>query len=220
MKEHFIQEITNLKSMVESIATEAEAALAKALEAVSTMNVPLAKKVIGGDYKIDCDEVKVEEECLKILALYQPVASDLRLVITILKINHDLERVADFAVGIARRAIDMANFIDTDIERFDFRKMEETVRGMLKKALQVMKNADPLMAFVIIRQDEVVDAIHRENDVRARELIALYPQQAGYYLDSMNISRSLERVADIATNICEDVIYLESGKIVRHTHNT
>ncbi|MBT9448602.1 phosphate signaling complex protein PhoU [Akkermansia glycaniphila] len=220
MKEHFIQEITNLKSMVESIATEAEAALAKALEAVSTMNVPLAKEVIGGDYKIDCDEVKVEEECLKILALYQPVASDLRLVITILKINHDLERVADFAVGIARRAIDMANFIDTDIERFDFRKMEETVRGMLKKALQVMKNADPLMAFVIIRQDEVVDAIHRENDVRARELIALYPQQAGYYLDSMNISRSLERVADIATNICEDVIYLESGKIVRHTHNT
>lgn len=220
MKEHFIQEITNLKSMVESIATEAEAALAKALEAVSTMNVPLAKEVIGGDYKIDCDEVKVEEECLKILALYQPVASDLRLVITILKINHDLERVADFAVGIARRAIDMANFIDTDIERFDFHKMEETVRGMLKKALQVMKNADPLMAFVIIRQDEVVDAIHRENDVRARELIALYPQQAGYYLDSMNISRSLERVADIATNICEDVIYLESGKIVRHTHNT
>lgn len=220
MKEHFIQEITNLKSMVESIATEAEAALAKALEAVSTMNVSLAKEVIGGDYKIDCDEVKVEEECLKILALYQPVASDLRLVITILKINHDLERVADFAVGIARRAIDMANFIDTDIERFDFRKMEETVRGMLKKALQVMKNADPLMAFVIIRQDEVVDAIHRENDVRARELIALYPQQAGYYLDSMNISRSLERVADIATNICEDVIYLESGKIVRHTHNT
>lgn len=220
MKEHFIQEITNLKSMVESIATEAEAALAKALEAVSTMNVPLAKEVIGGDYKIDCDEVKVEEECLKILALYQPVASDLRLVITILKINHDLERVADFAVGIARCAIDMANFIDTDIERFDFRKMEETVRGMLKKALQVMKNADPLMAFVIIRQDEVVDAIHRENDVRARELIALYPQQAGYYLDSMNISRSLERVADIATNICEDVIYLESGKIVRHTHNT
>lgn len=220
MKEHFIQEITNLKSMVESIATEAEAALAKALEAVSTMNVPLAKEVIGGDYKIDCDEVKVEEECLKILALYQPVASDLRLVITILKINHDLERVADFAVGIARRAIDTANFIDTDIERFDFRKMEETVRGMLKKALQVMKNADPLMAFVIIRQDEVVDAIHRENDVCARELIARYPQQAGYYLDCMNISRSLERVADIATNICEDVIYLESGKIVRHTHNT
>ncbi len=220
MKEHFIQEITNLKSMVEAIATEAEAALAKALEAVSTMNVPLAKEVIGGDYKIDCDEVKVEEECLKILALYQPVASDLRLVITILKINHDLERVADFAVGIARRAIDMANFIDTDIERFDFRKMEETVRGMLKKALQVMKNADPLMAFVIIRQDEVVDAIHRENDVHARELVALYPQQAGYYFDCMNISRSLERVADIATNICEDVIYLESGKIVRHTHNT
>ncbi len=219
MKEHFTQEINNLKDMVAQLTTEAEEALKSAVHAVAALDCDSARVVIEGDYAIDCLEIKIEEECLKILALYQPVATDLRTVITLLKVNNEIERVGDFAVNIARRVLHMAS-LDEDVEdKFDFSAMAENARGMLRNALMSMNNNDTLLAFETIRKDTIVDEFNRENIRKAEEMIARHPNQGGYYLDCVSISRVLERVADIATNICEDVIYLETGKIVRHSHD-
>lgn len=219
MKEHFTQEINHLKDMVAQLASEAESALKNSIRAVASLDCDAARTVIDGDYAIDCREIKIEEECLKILALYQPVASDLRTVITLLKVNNEIERVGDFAVNIAKRLLHMAPHADDVEERFDFSKMAESALGMLRGALVSMNDSDTLLAFETIRKDAVVDDFNRENIRRAEEMVARHPNQGSYYIDCVGISRVLERVADIATNICEDVIYLETGKIVRHAHD-
>ena len=219
MKEHFTREMDHLKDMVNQLANEAEYALEKVVQAVASLDCDAARMVIDGDYAIDCREIKIEEECLKILALYQPVASDLRTVITLLKVNNEIERVGDFAVNIARRVLHMAPLGEDINERFDFSEMADRARKMLRSALQSMNDSDTLLAFETIRRDSEVDDMNRANIRKAEELIARNPNMGSYYIDCVGISRVLERTADIATNICEDVIYLETGKIVRHSHD-
>lgn len=219
MKEHFTHEINHLKDMVEQLAREVENSLKRALQAVDSLDCDSAHAVIDGDYVIDCNEIKIEEECLKILALYQPVATDLRTVITLLKVNNEIERVGDLAVNIARRVLHMAPRVEEVKDKFDFSSMADSARGMLRSSLMAMNDSNTLLAFETIRKDSVVDDFNRENVRKAEEMIARYPNQGGYYLNCVGISRVLERVADIATNICEDVIYLETGKIVRHSRD-
>lgn len=219
MKEHFNQAIINLKQMVAQMASDVEEALDNAVRAVSENNIQLAKSVLAGDYRIDCEEIRLEEECLKILALYQPFASDLRTVVTILKVNIEIERIADMACNIAERVEDMATLGFDKIPpelRFDCSEMAERTREMLRLALDSMTYRDPELAERIIRSDDFIDEENRKNFVRMRERIAAHPELCGYFLDCLSISKSFERIADVVTNICEDVIYLERGKIIRH----
>lgn len=219
MKEHFNRAIINLKQMVAQMAADAEEALESAVRAVSVRDVQLAEEVLKGDYRIDCEEIKIEEECLKILALYQPVASDLRTIVTILKVNIEIERIADMACNIAERVKDMAAFeLDSAPEalHFDCSKMAERTREMLRLALDSMTYRNPELAERVIRSDDEIDALNRKNFALLRERIAEHPELSGYFLDCLTISKSFERIADVATNICEDVIYLERGKIIRH----
>ncbi len=219
MKAHFIQAHTILKEMIAEIAAKAEQAVQSAVDAVDKNNVAAATRVIANDAKIDEAEIKIEEECLKILALHQPVASDLRQVITILKVNNEIERVGDLAVNIAERVADMALYQERKIEKFDFRDMVNKAKAMLKQALDAMTYHDVAIAMEVIRSDDEVDIIHRNNYGKTRDMILRYPDEAQYYMDCLTVSRCLERIADSATNICEDVIYQENGHIVRHQHS-
>jgi len=218
MKAHFIQAMEDLKNMLAELAAKAENSVNSAVNAVEMNSPESAFMVLNNDREIDDAEIRIEEECLKILALYQPVASDLRQVITIFKVNNEIERVGDLAVNIAERSGDMAFYQERVIEKIDFHDMVSTACEMLKKALDSLAYHDVVMAAGVIKLDDKVDISHRENYRKVRELVLAHPNEAQYYLDCLTVSRCLERIADIATNIAEDVIYLESGRIVRHSH--
>ncbi|MGI5922471.1 MAG: phosphate signaling complex protein PhoU [Lentisphaeria bacterium] len=218
MTEHFRLAFATLQLMIGDMAALAEHAVVMAINAVENHDIDEAQKVITGDSAIDDAEIRIEEECLKILALYQPVAGDLRKVITVLKINNELERVADLAVNISERVANMVRFDEKRVERFDFSEMAAKACAMLKKALDAMSYHDVVAAAEVIRLDDEVDLLHKNNYDEVREMILKHPDEASYYMDCLTISRCLERTADIATNISEDIIYLEHGRIVRHCH--
>ena len=150
------------------------------------------------------------------MALYQPVAGDLRLLVTILKVNGEIERVADMASNIAARAIDMAEAHVEPENRFDFAPMLERAHKMLRGSLDAFVCHRSDLARKIILEDDAVDALNAAHYANARDKLLKTPAQAAYILDCVTVSHCIERIADIATNICEDVIYLEEGQIVRH----
>jgi len=218
MTVHFISEIDNLTMLLLEVTSKAEHAVHLAIQATLSHDVPLAQKVIDSDDEIDVAEIRIEEECLKILALYQPVAGDLRKVITILKVNNEIERVGDLAVNIAERVFDMASYGENMAAKLDFEEMTSKACGMLKKSIDSLTYRDVDIAAEVISLDDEVDKLHHDAYLFVREKMLEHPNQSGYYLDCLTISRCLERIADTATNISEDVIYMERGIIVRHLH--
>lgn len=218
MREQLEKEISRLKRMVSSLAAAAETAVRQAVAAAAEPNSEMAAAVIARDDAIDRTEITIEEECLKILALHQPVAGDLRYIITILKVNNELERIGDLAVNIARHTLDSAEHTRREpAEVIDFSEQMQLVRQMLKRALDALVTRNCLDANEVMRMDTEVDAINKQVIERAMALIAKHPEDVAYYVDAMFISRHLERIGDCTTNICEDVIYLELGRIVRHS---
>ncbi len=215
MKVHLQLEIDHLKNLLCELAATVEPAVREAVRAVENRDAECAHRVLAGDEAIDRMEVRIEEECLKVLALHQPVAGDLRYVITLLKVNSELERIGDLAVNIAERGIDLAT-LNAPKETLDFSRMVFEARSMLKNALDALICRNALAAQEVIQHDDVVDDLHHETLLKLRELIGRHPESAAFYLDLLTVSRNLERIADGATNICEDVIYLELGTIVRH----
>jgi len=215
MTKHFQRELDVLKKQLLALSTQVEETVLKAMKAVAALDARQAQEVIDHDEAIDNSEVALEEECLKILALHQPVAGDLRFVIAALKINNDLERVADLAVNIAERAIVVAG--KKDIERpFDFTTMAEKSRAMLAQSIDSLIKMDPVQAHKVWQADDEIDAMNREVYQRVYEKIRRNPDHVEIMINYISISRHLERIADYATNIAEDVIYLVEGKIVRH----
>jgi phosphate transport system protein len=167
------------------------------------------------DSAIDQMEVEIEEDCLKVLALHQPVAIDLRLIIAILKINNDLERVGDLAVNIAERSAFLSTQEKVDIPS-DFMKMAEISRDMLKKSLDALVTEDSELAHQVCGMDDDVDAINREMFIRIQAKIKAEPARMESLIHLLSVSRHLERIADLATNIAEDVVYMIEGEIIRH----
>jgi phosphate transport system protein len=215
MPRHLAREMELLKKMILGLSAEVEEMLFKAAKAVAARDTTLAEQVIESDPTIDRHEVEVEEECLKILALHQPVAIDLRFIIAVLKINNDLERIADLAVNIASRAVSLASLprVHTPL---DYNAMADKVKGMLQLALQALVMLDAKIAWEVMRSDSEIDAIHREMFSSLGELIKKHPESSDAYIHYLSVSRNLERVADHTTNIAEDVIYMVEGEIVRH----
>ena len=216
MREHLAQEIVRLKRMVSDLAAQVEHAVQQAVEAAQQADETLARRVIEQDDAIDREEIMIEEECLKILALHQPVAGDLRYIVTFLKVNNELERIGDLAVNIAKQVLHQLDFGVFPEENVDFAPQMEIARQMLKAALDALVARNCLEANETIRMDDRIDELNREVIERSEELIKQHPELAEYYISVIFISRHLERIGDCTTNICEDVIYLELGKIVRH----
>ena len=214
---HMKKETARLKSKVLKLCSMVEENVRKSVDAVSNLDIDLAIKVKERDDDIDSMEVELEEECLKILALYQPVANDLRYVIACLKMNNDLERIGDLAVNIAKRAIEIAKYSDEDIV-LDFYPLMEKTQAMLKKSLDSLVEMNDDLAIEVLTADDEIDKINKKNQSEIMELIKKNPEKVAYYLQLLSVSRHLERIADYASNIAEDVIYMVTGRIIRHGH--
>ncbi len=215
MSVHLQRDIENLNKKILVLSTMVEEALYDAVQALKSGNEELAKMVIQNDAKIDEMEVEVESDCLKILALHQPVATDLRYVVAVLKINNDLERVGDLASNIAQRAIELKYLGEVDLP-FDFGDMAEKVKQMLKQSLTAFINLNLQDARKVCEMDDHIDTLHRQLYQIVDQKVKENPQKASAYLQFISVSRYLERIADLATNISEDVMYMVEGAIARH----
>jgi phosphate transport system protein len=215
MPKHFHRELQKLKKRILSLGAMVEERVYMATKAIENNDSDLADKIIKSDYEIDEMEVDIEEECLKILALYQPVAVDLRFITAVIKINNDLERIADEAVNIARGVKYIAKGEKLHFD-FDFYLMAEKTEAMVKKSLDALVNLDVDLAFKVCLLDDEVDQFNGEAHRMVKDVIKDNPEYVEYFINLLLISRHLERIADHATNIAEEVIYLIEGEIVRH----
>jgi len=173
------------------------------------------KHLFGVAHLDQVSQVEIEEECLKLLALYQPVAVDLRFLIATIKINNDLERIGDEAVNIAERLQVVAKRPPLAFV-FDYTPMAEKVLAMLKMSLDALVNLDVDLAFKVIFMDDEVDEIQVQAYQRIKKTIKENPDRVSYLVNLLLISRHLERLADHSTNIAEEVVHLIEGEIVRH----
>lgn len=208
-------ELDRLKKRLLALSAEVENRVQQAVRALLQGDVVLAGEVKKGDAQIDNMEIALEEECLKTLALHQPVANDLRFIISVLKINNDLERVADFAVNIADRAIDLGGAIQIECP-YDVEKMAGLVKEVLRMALDSLMAQDADLARATIEKDDLIDEMHRENFTKVKDAIRNDITLMDGLVLYLSISRYFERMGDLATNIAEDVVYQTEGRIIRH----
>ncbi|MFZ5833045.1 MAG: phosphate signaling complex protein PhoU [Planctomycetota bacterium] len=216
MSVHLQREIDHLKRHLLSLCGLVEDQVQMAVRALLERDYDLARSVERRDLDIDQREVEVEEECLKTLALYQPVAVDLRFVVAALKINNDLERIGDMAVNIARKAMSFVDETPIDVP-FDIAGMWRRTQEMLRDSLDALVNMDVQLAEDVIRRDDEVDRMKHDIRVEVESRIEQEPHYVRPLLRLLAVSRNLERIADCATNIAEDVIYMVQGDIVRHS---
>ncbi|MDP2359587.1 MAG: phosphate signaling complex protein PhoU [bacterium] len=220
MTKHMLRALNLLKDRVEELGRTVQRATADAVRSVIEGDQALAKRIIEGDRRIDQEEVEVEEECLKVLALHQPVATDLRLLVGILKLNNDLERIGDLAVTIAGNAgkIDLSG----DARLADIlQRLSGRSQDMLQLGLDSLVHQDQELARRVCADDDDVDNLYSLFRSAIQETLAA---ETGHndltriesLMRAISVSRSLERIADHATNIAEDVIYMVSGEIPRH----
>jgi phosphate transport system protein len=202
------RELLTMGSLVEESAN-------KAINSLMERNDDLALEVIESDPEIDIKEVEVEEECLKLLALHQPVAVDLRYIVTCLKVNNDLERMGDLSVNIAERARYLSRHPPLALPR-ELHAMADKVRAMVRDSLDALVRQDEDLARSVLSRDDEVDDHNRHIfDLMTRAMIE-DPSLAKRAIALMSSSRYLERIADHATNISEDVIFMSEGEIIRH----
>ena len=209
------KELQKLKKRILSLGTMVEERVRMAIKAVQTRDDNLGRKIIDADREIDEIEVEIEEECLKILALHQPVAVDLRFIAAVIKINNDLERIGDQAVNIAERVVSIARRPPVTVP-FDYKLMAEKTEAMLRESLDALVNLDADLAHKVCLKDDEVDDMNREIYDKVKEAISSHPGRVGYFINLLLVSRHLERIADLTTNIAEEVIYMVEGEISRH----
>ena len=206
------KEIKNIEILVSSLSSKVDNNLRKSIESLINRDINLAKDIIQADKEIDIMEIDIEEECLKILALPQPVAIDLRFIIAVLKINNDLERIGDLSSNISKVTLLYENTDSFDIPE-PIVSMADIVLEMLKQSLDSIIFRDSKLTEAIQKSDNLVDQLH--SDVYSLVKSNL---ESGFnmWLPILSVSRYLERIADHCTNIAEDVEYLVTGNITRH----
>ena len=215
MAVHLMRELEKLKLMLFELCETVQEDVSTTVKALLKKDVSLAKKVINNDEKIDAREVEIEEECLKALALFQPVAIDLRFIVAVLKLNSDLERIGDLAVNIAETVLLLSNEKEIE-EPFNVENMSERVMRMVSLSLQALVDLNSVLASEVLEMDRAVDAAHRKNYTTIANKIREDVDNIEGYIGFLSISRNLERMADHATNIAEDIIYMVKGNIIRH----
>jgi len=212
----FDEELSRLNGLVLQMGSLVEKAIKESVQALVERDVTLAKSVIDGDHQVNALDIEIDEYSIRLIALRQPMAGDLRLITTAMKITTDLERMADLAVNIAQRALEL-NREPVLKEYIDIPRMREIAQGMTRDALDAFVNRDMKLAKdVIMRDDEIDDLKHKI----LSELLFMMTENPSIICRSMRITfvaQYLERIADHATNIAEMVLYLIEGKIIRHT---
>ncbi len=216
MERHFDQELLGLKQDILRMGAMTEEAIYNSVESLKSRDKALAKKVIENDVAIDNLELKIDEKCIDLIALYQPMAWDLRFITTGLKINAELERMADIAVDIAQRTLEI---VDKPLLKplIDIPKLAGIAQKMVKETIDSFTNQDSELAKKVMLSDAQADQLR---NLIQKELIEEYMVQDGTTapraVQLLLIARFLERICDHATNIAEDVIYMVQAQVVRH----
>ncbi len=218
MGKHLERDLEVLKREILTMGSLVEEAAFKSTASLIDRRPDLIEEVLEGDDRIDQKELEIEEECLKILALHQPVASDLRFVVSVMKVNNDLERMGDLAVNIAERAAHLSRTEPIGVP-LDFRRMVELVRNMVRSSLDALVNKDTALARRVCDLDDGVDDINRQMFQILQRTMQEDASSIERAVDTLSISRHLERIADLATNIAEDVVFLVDGDVIRHQHD-
>jgi phosphate transport system protein len=215
MKVHLHRDLERLEAHVIALSERVQDAVRTAVQSLKGGRFDLAALVIDGDAEIDRHEVEIEEECLKVLALHQPVAVDLRFITACLKIDNDLERVGDLAANIAERAADMTLLDTIPIPR-ELELMSEAAARMIRESLESFVRQDAELARKVLADDDEIDSFHRRIFESMIATMRAEPDRVEACLLMISVSRYLERIADHATNIAEDAYYLVKGEIIRH----
>ena len=214
-KRHFERELDDLKQRILRMGGIVEDLFLRSTAALSERDHTLLQEANRIEAEIDTEEVQIEEDCLKLIALYQPVAGDLRFIASVLKINAELERMGDLALHIAERAHDLAAHPGVPVPP-DLRRIAADVQRMVRSSLESLVHQDSELALQVLQADHEVDDLHRFMFQHVAQALRVNPNLAEPLLHLLSASRHLERIADSATNIAEDVYYLVEGQIIRH----
>jgi phosphate transport system protein len=212
----FDEELNALKERILRMGALVETQVANAIKALVDRNTDLARNVIATDHQVNAYDVEIDEECIRLLALRQPTASDLRFITTAMKISTDLERMSDLAEDICERALELAE--EPQLKPYiDIPRMADHARMMVKEALDAFVNRNADLARKVCREDDFVDELTGQV---FRELLSYMmedPQTIRRAIRITFVAKYIERIADHATNVAEMVVYLVEGKIIRHT---
>ncbi len=216
MSLHLQRDIDKLKREILQLGGMVEMAINNAIVAINNRRPELAESVFVGEKLINEKEVRIEEECLKILALHQPVAVDLRLIVVILKVNNDLERMGDFAVNVAKRAVFLSSQEPIPWPPEFTEQMSTAIISMVENSLEALVKLDVDLAHRVIAMDDDVDEVNRKMYIALQSLMENDSSTIERAISLLSTSRYLERIADLATNIAEDVIFMVEGEVIRH----
>ena len=215
MNTYLQKELEKIKRDILSLGAIVEDRFQKSAQAVMTNDIELAISVIEKDIEIDTREIEIEEECLKLLALYQPVAIDLRSIVAVIKINNDLERIGDLAANISQRLISASKSLPCTYN-YDYSFMAEQTGKMFKLSLDSLVTMDIETAYEALLMDEEINLMRDEAFIEMKKAIKIDPDDVVNIINMYLISRHIERVGDHITNIAEEVIHLVEGEIIRH----
>jgi phosphate transport system protein len=215
MPVHLQSRIIDLRRNLLALGALVEQRVANAIEVIRDGDVDLARKVRSGDAEIDQMQLDLENECMRLLALGSPVASDLRMILTAMRVSNELERIADMCKGISKRVI---RLVEAGTYRYPpaLVQMAEAALNMLREVLVAFSNEDIKRCLEVRRADEYVDNLNREVVAWAREWIAEDVEKSGAAIELLSIGQRVERLADIVTSIAEDTVFLVEGRLVRH----
>jgi phosphate transport system protein len=217
MAKHLQRDLDQLAKELLTMGGLVEEATNRAITALIRRDRALAREVANGDGAINDRENLIEENALKILALHQPVAADLRFIITALKVNNDLERIGDHAVSIGERAEMLADLDPLPLPE-DFDKLVSVVQSMVHDCLNALVERDADLARSVCMRDDEVDRIHRQMYVDMQAVMRQDPKFIEPAINAISATRHLERIADLATNVAEDVVFMVEGDILRHNY--
>lgn len=217
MSHHFADLLDTLKARIARMTALVQDIVEKSVDSVVNLDDELARTVMSADDRIDEEEVNIEKQAIDLLALYQPAASDLRAITMIIKVNGDFERIADCAVNVAQRVPLLAKMGDYIVSS-DLRLMANTVVTNLRDCINAYNLSDLDLAKQVLRSDDVLDALYHQIVQETLGVLESQQHRANRDLSTIIIAKNLERIGDHCTNIAEDIIYVQSGRIIRHRH--
>ena len=212
---HLDKDLLRLENRIAELGELIIESTNRCIRCIETFDQTLTAEIVDNESIINEMEVDIEEDCLKILALHQPVAFDLRFIIVVLKVNNDLERMGDQALNIAER-INFLSDLDRLVLDLDFNTMGAICRNMVEKSLEAPKQRDVERAQEVVDMDDEVDALHSRNYRVLQKAMEVDPKIVTTAISYLTISNNIERLADLATNIAEEIIFMEGGQVVRH----
>jgi len=215
MSIHLQRDLDNLRKDILRLGSLVRESTLKSIELFNTQTLSLAEEVNTLELHINELEVEIEENCLKILALHQPVAIDLRFIVVVMKVNNDLERMGDQAVNIAKRVTSLMKEESHTFE-LPLDAMTDTVQDMVALSLEALVNQDPDLARRVVQIDDLLDDLNTKNYQALRAGVEETPALFSQAMSLATISSNLERIGDLCTNIAEEVIFMVEGKVIRH----